>query len=176
MVAMLLLLGAFSAKAAENSDKMISDTKTNKTVFLVDALIRPQVVLAQEGLVAEELPQRDERTEEVLKRWKSKQLAKWENLPQEEFVINASAYTSAADECGKSDGITSSGVKAQAKRTIACPAEFPFGAKISIEGMGVYSCEDRGGAIKGNKIDIYMESKGEAFAFGRRMLKAQVVF
>lgn len=176
MVAMLLLLGAFGAKAAAADDKMISDTKTNKTVFLINTLIKPQVALAQEGLITEEPSQEDERTEEILRRWKNKQLTKWENLPKEEFVINASAYTSAADECGKGDGITSSGLKAKTNRTIACPAEFPFGTKISIEGMGVYSCEDRGGAIKGNKIDIYMETKGEAFAFGRRMLKAQVVF
>jgi 3D (Asp-Asp-Asp) domain-containing protein len=41
--------------------------------------------------------------------------------------------------------------------------------------MGTYVCEDRGGAIKGNKIDIYMLTKKEAFEFGRRNLMAQVV-
>jgi 3D (Asp-Asp-Asp) domain-containing protein len=89
--------------------------------------------------------------------------------------VNASAYTAAADECGKSDGITSSGVKVQAKRTLACPPEYPFGAKIEIDGVGVLQCEDRGGAIKGNHFDIYMETKSEAFAFGRRNLTARVV-
>jgi len=32
-------------------------------------------------------------------------------LPKGSFVVNASAYTAAADECGKSDGITASGKK-----------------------------------------------------------------
>ena len=41
--------------------------------------------------------------------------------------------------------------------------------------MGEFRCEDRGGAIKGNKIDIYMETKAEAFAFGRRNLTARVI-
>lgn len=92
------------------------------------------------------------------------------------LLINASAYTAAADECGKSDGITASGVKVQENRTLACPPQYPFGTKIKIKGYGTYICEDRGGAIKGNKFDIYMETKKQAFAFGRRNLEAEVVF
>jgi len=95
--------------------------------------------------------------------------------PKGKFVINASAYTAAADECGKSDGITASGLKVMEERTIACPPQFPLGTKIQIEGKGTYTCEDRGGAIKGNHFDIYMETKKEAFAFGRINLIAEVV-
>lgn len=91
------------------------------------------------------------------------------------FTINASAYTAAADECGKSDGITASGAKVTPQRTLACPPSYAFGTTIHIVGMGDYICEDRGGAIKGNKFDIYMETKKEAFAFGRRQLEAYVV-
>lgn len=97
-----------------------------------------------------------------------------EPVPQK-FTINASAYTAAADECGKSDGITASGNKVQENHTLACPRGYEFGTKIHIEGMGTYACEDRGGAIKGNKFDIYMETKEEAFAFGRRNLVAYIV-
>jgi 3D (Asp-Asp-Asp) domain-containing protein len=91
------------------------------------------------------------------------------------FIINASAYTAAADECGKSDGITASGKKVQENRTLACPKGYKFGTKIKIKGYGTYVCEDRGGAIKGNHFDIYMETKAQAFAFGRRNLEAEVV-
>jgi 3D (Asp-Asp-Asp) domain-containing protein len=97
------------------------------------------------------------------------------NMPKGSFVINASAYTAAADECGKSDGITASGNKVKANQTLACPPNFSFGTKINIEGMGTYVCEDRGGAIKGNHVDIYMPTKKEAFSFGRRSLIASVV-
>jgi 3D (Asp-Asp-Asp) domain-containing protein len=97
------------------------------------------------------------------------------NLPKGKFTINASAYTAAADECGKSDGITASGVLVKENRTIACPGWMPFGAKLDIEGMGVYTCEDRGGAIKANHIDIYMQTKKQAFAFGRQNLTAEFV-
>ncbi|OGI30787.1 MAG: hypothetical protein A3G09_01925 [Candidatus Moranbacteria bacterium RIFCSPLOWO2_12_FULL_48_12] len=113
--------------------------------------------------------------EKTLKRWKQKQADKWAALPKEKFVINASAYTAAADECGKNDGITASGLKVAEKRTLACPPAFPFGTKVSIEGVGELRCEDRGGAIKGNHFDIYVKTKAEAFAFGRRNLVAQVI-
>jgi 3D (Asp-Asp-Asp) domain-containing protein len=115
------------------------------------------------------------KIEEKLSKWKDKQEAMWKNLPSGKFTINASAYTAAADECGKSDGITSSGLKVKENRTLACPPSYPFGAKVKIEGVGTLVCEDRGGAIKGNHFDIYVETKKEAFAFGRRNLIAEVV-
>jgi 3D (Asp-Asp-Asp) domain-containing protein len=96
------------------------------------------------------------------------------DAPKGSFVVNASAYTAAADECGKSDGITASGVKVH-RGTLACPRQFSFGTKMEIEGMGTFICEDRGGAIKNNHVDIYMPTKSEAFAFGRRNLIATVV-
>jgi 3D (Asp-Asp-Asp) domain-containing protein len=102
-------------------------------------------------------------------------LASYVNLSKNGFVINASAYTAAADECGKSDGITASGLRVRENKTLACPKQYPFGTKIQIDGMGNYVCEDRGGAIKGNHFDIYMQSKKQAFAFGRRNLIARVV-
>lgn len=111
--------------------------------------------------------------QKVLARYEAK--LKQANLPKGKFTINASAYTAAADECGKSDGITASGLMVKENETIACPPQFPFGTKLHIEGMGTYVCQDRGGAIKGNHIDIYMETKAQAFSFGRRNLLAQVV-
>lgn len=133
-------------------------------------LVSPASVAPTQTLTPEEAAY-----QEKMVRWKAKQASLWKTLPREKFVINASAYTAAADECGKSDGITSSGVKVEENRTLACPPAFPFGAKIQIDGMGTYTCEDRGGAIKGNHFDIYMETKAEAFAFGRRNLEAQVI-
>jgi 3D (Asp-Asp-Asp) domain-containing protein len=111
----------------------------------------------------------------ILDRWKVKQFDRWNGLPEGKFEINASAYTASSDECGNSRGITASGLKVVANRTLACPPSFPFGANVSIEGFGTFRCEDRGGAIKGNHFDIYMKTKKEAFAFGRRNLIAEVV-
>jgi 3D (Asp-Asp-Asp) domain-containing protein len=117
--------------------------------------------------------QEETEREKVLARYEERR--KNANYPQGKFTINASAYTAAADECGKSDGITASGLKVKEGVTIACPPQFPLGTKVKIEGMGTRVCEDRGGAIKGNHIDIYVETKKEAFSFGRRNLEAEIV-
>ena len=113
------------------------------------------------------------KREKVLARFKDK-LANTV-FPEGKFTINASAYTAAADECGKSDGVTASGLKVKENHTIACPPQFPLGTKMKIEGLGDFVCEDRGGAIKENHIDIYMETKTQAFAFGRKNLTAEIV-
>jgi len=93
----------------------------------------------------------------------------------ESFLGEFTAYTASADECGKSDGITASGLMVKENETIACPPEITFGTKIKIEGMGIYVCQDRGGAIKNNHFDIYMETKAEAFNFGRRKISYKVL-
>jgi 3D (Asp-Asp-Asp) domain-containing protein len=111
----------------------------------------------------------------LIKSYSRIKYASYVNLSKNDFVINASAYTAAADECGKSDGITASGLRVKENRTLACPKQYPFGTKIQIDGMGSYVCEDRGGAIKANHFDIYMQTKKQAFAFGRRNLIARVI-
>lgn len=70
------------------------------------------------------------------------------------------------------------------KLTCACPKEVPFNTKIQVKGTGtsrdnlVYTCTDRGGAIKVvngvYKIDLLMSTKAEAYAFGRRKGKALI--
>lgn len=88
---------------------------------------------------------------------------------------NVSAYCACISCCGKTNGITASGTQATANRTIAASSAYAFGTKIEIEGMGTYIVEDRGGAITGNKIDIYFDSHQEALQFGRRNLQIRVV-
>ncbi len=67
--------------------------------------------------------------------------------------------------CGKTNGITASGEKVKAGVTIAAPKEFPFGTKLLING-NTYIVQDRGGAIKNKRIDIYCETHEEALKNG----------
>ncbi len=83
------------------------------------------------------------------------------------------AYCSCSKCCGKSTGRTASGTKATAGRTVAAPAKFAFGTKLNIGGH-VYTVEDRGGAIKGNRIDIYVGSHSQALQWGVRYLPVSV--
>ena len=89
--------------------------------------------------------------------------------------FTATGYCPCKKCCGKTNGITASGAKATANHTIAAPSIYKFGTKIEIAGMGIYTVEDRGGAITGNKIDVYFNSHSEALQFGRRNLQIRVV-
>lgn len=80
-------------------------------------------------------------------------------------VYKITAYCGCVKCCGKTDGITASGAKVKAKHTIAAPLEIPFGTQLVINGH-TYTVEDRGGAIKGKRIDIYFDTHEEALAFG----------
>lgn len=82
--------------------------------------------------------------------------------------IVATAYCPCVKCCGKSDGITATGVKAKANRTVAAdPNILPYGTEI-LCGMGEFVVEDCGGAIKGNRIDFFFDSHEEAVNFGRQ--------
>lgn len=86
-------------------------------------------------------------------------------------VYEVTAYCACSSCCGKSDGVTASGTQATAGRTIAADTNvLPFGTKVKINGI-IYTVEDRGGAIKGNRIDIYFDSHEEALAFGRQRVE-----
>lgn len=78
------------------------------------------------------------------------------------------AYCPCRKCCGKwANGITASGVYAKANHTIAAPKNIPFGTVLVIDGVP-YTVEDRGGAIKGKKLDIYFDTHKEALKFGRQ--------
>jgi len=174
LITVILIPKTTLANQTEENKKNIFESKLKNNIIYIKDI--PVGYNFPQTKATEEKPVLDERDKKIITTWKTKQAPQWSSLPKEKFTINASAYTAAADECGKNDGITASGMKVQDKRTLACPPQYPFGAKIKIDGFGIFTCEDRGGAIKGNKFDIYMGTKSEAFAFGRRNLTAEVIF
>ena len=84
------------------------------------------------------------------------------------LVVEATAYTHTGNN-------TFSGVYPKAKHTIAVdPNVIPLGSKVKIDGH-IYKAEDTGGDIKGNKADIFMDTRKEAIAWGRREVTVEVV-
>lgn len=89
------------------------------------------------------------------------------------FVAECTAYTEGFESCGKlpthpAYGITASGKRVAVGMIAADTTVLPFGTKVYIDGMGIYTVEDTGGAIKGNKVDIYMPNLDDAIKFGRQ--------
>ena len=89
------------------------------------------------------------------------------------FVANVSWYTASADECGSDSGITASGKVAVAGRTVAAD-HLPFGTRLRING-NEYVVEDRFGGGYTDRIDIFCNTKEEAFANGRQYLTVEVL-
>ena len=75
-------------------------------------------------------------------------------------------YCPCEECCGKTDGITYTGTTATEGRTIAVdPEVIPLGSEVTINGQ-TSTAEDIGGAIKGNRIDIFVNSHEEALELG----------
>ena len=71
--------------------------------------------------------------------------------------------------CGTGSGITATGTKVTAGRTIAVdPKVIPYGTKVYIEGYGWRVAEDCGGAVKNKHIDVAIDTHANALAVGTR--------
>lgn len=104
--------------------------------------------------------------------------------PEPEWTeVVATAYCPCERCCGsyarnRPDGIvyTASGEVATAGVTIAADwTIYPPGTVVEIEGMGTYIVHDKGGAIKGQRIDIYFEDHAAALDFGRQTVNLRIV-
>lgn len=74
---------------------------------------------------------------------------------------------------GEYIGTTAAGTVPKAGRTIAVdPDRIPLGSIVKIDGQE-YVAEDTGGAIKGNRVDIFVADHSEAMAKG---IKEEVIY
>ena len=93
-------------------------------------------------------------------------------VPTNGTTYKITAYCSCAKCCGKSTGRTASGTQATAGRTVAAPANFAFGTKLNIGGQ-IYTVEDRGGAIKGNKNRYIRKFTRSSTTMGSKILASK---
>ena len=81
-------------------------------------------------------------------------------------IWRVTAYCPCEKCCGRfSDGITASGSPAKGK-LIAAPKSIPFGTWIEVEGYGYAEVLDRGGSIKGRRLDVFFPTHQEALNWG----------
>lgn len=66
-------------------------------------------------------------------------------------------------------GVTASGTETR-HGVVAAPPEVPFGTELYIPGYGPAVVEDRGCAIQGRRLDVWMPTRDEANAWGRQTL------
>jgi 3D (Asp-Asp-Asp) domain-containing protein len=83
------------------------------------------------------------------------------------FYFVATGYNK-NDAAQGTDGITATGKSVREGIIAVDPTIIPFGTKVEIKDMGEFVAEDCGSKIKGNRIDIFFDSKVEAKEFGRK--------
>ncbi|GGA33415.1 LysM peptidoglycan-binding and 3D domain-containing protein [Psychrobacillus lasiicapitis] len=93
-----------------------------------------------------------------------------------ELTVTSTAYTASCAGCS---GVTATGIDLLAnpnQKVISVdPSVIPLGSKVWVEGYGEAIAGDTGGAIKGNKIDIFIPSKEEAVNWGKKTVKVKIL-
>lgn len=114
------------------------------------------------------------------------------SVPKKDFSYSrmiscvATAYDLSYESCGKRPGdpyygITASGMKAQYGVVAVDTRVIPFGTRLYVEapdGSWVYGycvAGDTGSSIKGNRIDLFFNSRNEALSFGRRKANVYIL-
>jgi len=90
------------------------------------------------------------------------------------YYFLASGY-SANDSSQGTNNITATGKEIEQGMVAVDPKVIPLGTRIEIKDMGIFVAEDTGGKIKGNRIDIYFDSKEEAKKFGMRGIWINII-
>ena len=99
----------------------------------------------------------------------------------------ATAYEAGPKSTGKRPGdkgygITASGTRAKRGTVAVDPRVIPLGTKLYVKSLtpgvpdyGFAIAQDTGGAIKGNKIDLFMDTVWECLQFGRRPVMVYIL-
>ncbi|HZJ76643.1 MAG TPA: 3D domain-containing protein, partial [Oscillospiraceae bacterium] len=109
-------------------------------------------------------------------------IARYSNV----LTMTATAYDLSFQSTGRKPGdkyygLTASGTKIRPGVAAVDPNVIPLGTKLYVESLdgtpdyGYASAEDKGGAIKGNKIDLYIKSAQDVRKFGRRKVKVYIL-
>lgn len=96
--------------------------------------------------------------------------------PGVEMTVEATAYTAYCYGC---IGITAYGIDLRSnpeEKVIAVdPTVIPLGTKVWVEGYGEAIAGDTGGAIKGNRIDVFIPTYDGAIEWGRQEITLKIM-
>lgn len=170
-VSMLIAPSAFAykVKSGDTMSEIAEDhkitlhelSKANPQIKNIDLIYVDQII---------NIPGEKEQTNKV-----QTKVENTNNSSYKTMTVEATAYTAYCKGCS---GITAIGIDLRSnpnQKVIAVdPKVIPLGAKVYVEGYGYAIAGDTGGAIKGNKIDLFIPNLSEALEFGRRNIQIKV--
>ena len=133
-----------------------------------------QAQVAQEQAQKEQAAQQQQQQQQQAAQQQQQQSQ--QQASGKSMTVEATAYTA---NCAGCSGTTATGVNLKSnpnQRVIAVdPSVIPLGSKVYVEGYGQAVAADTGGAIKGNRIDVFVSSDNAAQDWGRRSVKITVI-
>jgi len=174
-----------SGKPNEQGKSNISNrasTKTEGPITLLNATVtnaenRGGSLLNESGIKAESEPHRSEKTtnrQPDNSEDDAEQLGEWQSIQ-----MRVTANCPCPKCCGEySDGVTACGHKIRPGDTfVAADGRYSFGTEMLIPGYSnsrPVQVLDRGGAIKGNRLDVFFATHQEALEWGVKYLEVNV--
>ena len=123
---------------------------------------KPINKIVKKGTKVEEVKMASSRGES------SRKISSNVNSKGKHMSVVATAYTG--------DSITSTGKKPKWGTIAVDPKVIPYGTKVYIPQFNkTFIAEDCGGAIKGNKIDIFMNDESSVYNWGRKTIDIYIV-
>ena len=151
-----------------------SDADTQPSLNETEVQAEPELPVAEAGTNPAVSPLLGKTAEQNDSEANSKQSGKWHTVR-----MRVTGYCPCSKCCGKyADGITACGHKIRPGDTfVAADKRYSFGTKMVIEGYNdgePIKVLDRGGAIRGNKLDAFFHTHREALEWGVRYIDVEV--
>jgi 3D (Asp-Asp-Asp) domain-containing protein len=139
-------------------------TSWNDVVVGRQVISKELVLAAKPALVLQGMPKTLRELQAV---------AKYRNIAAAMTMV-ATAYT-ADTATAYPTGFTATGVAARQGVVAVDPRIIPLGSLVFVPGYGIATAADTGGAIVGHRIDLCMDSYGDAVNFGRQTILVYVL-
>ena len=148
------------------SNPIVTNTQTDAQSSSDQSEVKAVSILDSGYSILDEQKQKNESKSEAAEKWRV-------------VRMKVTGYCPCSKCCGQyADGITASGHKIQPGDTfIAADKRYSFGTEMVIEGYSngqAVKVLDRGGAIKGNKLDAFFHTHQEALEWGVRYIDVKV--
>ena len=126
---------------------------------IVRMLVNAEDILTKERVIIQKEPVIITETETEIVEW---------------YNFTATGY-SANDPAQGTSGKTATGKNIYEGVIAVDPEIIPLGTSVEIKGLGNFVAEDTGGKIKGDRVDIYFNSKQEAISFGKQEIWVRII-
>lgn len=173
-------------KMLESEEKVVEEGREGIVEYLYKVVFEDSKEIARELISSRLITEPINRIVEV-GTLLSHKTSRGEDLKYKEVIdAQATAYTSSYEDTGKHPdhpyfGMTYTGVKARRGIIAVDPNVIPLGSRVYVEiagstpDYGYALAADTGGAIKGNKIDVYVDTREEALRWGVKKCKVYIL-